>query len=135
MRRAGAVFGDHRQGEPRAQDEPRFADAVEEAQVLREAAERDVLAVVRRRLRVALALRQRLHGAAQRRPRLEQRHLRARVDEVERGREPGEAASDDRRPHRSSPRATTASFAGVERRHDAPKTSKPFSSIRSSCPR
>jgi len=29
----------------------------------------------------------------------------------------------------------SASFAGVESRHEAPKTSKPFSSIRSSCPR
>ncbi len=97
-----------------------------------------MLAVVRRRLRVALALRQRLHGAAERRARLEQRHLGARVDEVERRREAGEAAPDDRRPYRhplgapaecaalrgaKSPLATTASFAGVESRVFSPNTS------------
>ena len=133
--RHGAVLGDHRQREARAQHRAALADPVEEAQVLREAAERDVLAVVGRRLGIAVARGQRLHGAAERRPRLVERHLRAGVDEVERRRQPCEAAPHDRDPHRTSPRATTASFAGVESRHDGPKTSKPFASMRSSWPR
>ena len=90
-----------------------------------------MLAVVRRRLRISLPLRQRLDGAAERRPRLEHGHVRARVDEIERGREPGETAADDDRPHRTSPLATTASFAGAERRVFSPNTSKPFASMRS----
>ena len=83
-------------------------------EVLREAAERDVLAVVGRRLRVALARGQRLHRAAERRPRLVERDVGAGVDEVERGGEPGEPAADDGDPHASSPRATIASFVRVE---------------------
>ena len=94
-----------------------------------------MLAVVRRRLRVSLPLRQRLHGAAERRPRLEHRHVGARVDQVERSRESGETASDDERPHRTSPLATTASFAGADRRVFSPNTSKPFASMRSSVAR
>ena len=104
-------------------------------EVLREAAERDVLAVVRRRLRIAFALRQRLDGAAERRSRLEHRHVGARVDEVECRGEPREAASDDDRLHRTSPFATTASFAGAESRVFSPKTSNPFASMRSSVAR
>ena len=110
----------HGQREPRAQVRAALADALEEAEVLGEAAERDVLAVVRRRLGIAVALRQRLHRAAERRPRLVQRHVCARVHEVERGGEARRARR--RRPRPSSrseaPRATTASFAGVESRHD-----------------
>ena len=90
-----------------------------------------MLAVVRRRLRIALPLRKRLDGAAERRPRLDHRHVRASVDEVERCCEAGEAAADHNRPHRTSPLATTASFAGAESRVFSPKTSKPFASIRS----
>ena len=98
MSRARAVLGEHRQREPRAQIRAALADAVEEAEVLGEAAERDVLAVVGRRLRIALALRQRLHRAAERRPRLVQRHVDACVDEVERRGRP------------ASPPPTTATF-------------------------
>src|SRR5581483_5303229 len=61
------------------------ADQVEEAPVLVEAAERDVLAVVGRRRRIACPLGQPLPGPAERRPRLVQRELVARVDELERG--------------------------------------------------
>ena len=111
-----------------------LADPVEEAEVLGKAAERDVLAVVRRRLRVAVALRQRLHGAAERRPRLVHGDVGARVHQVERRSQSGEPAADDCDLH-SRFRATTPSFARVERRHDASKTSKPFASMRSSWPR
>ena len=115
---ARAVLGEHRQREPRAQIRTALADAVEEAEVLGEAAERDVLPVVGRRLGIAVALRQRLHGAAERRARLVHGHVDAGVDELERGGEAREPAADDRDLHRSSPRATTASFAGVDSRHD-----------------
>ena len=62
-------------------------------------------------------------------------HLPARVDEVERGREPGEAAADDGDPHRrdlarDDARASPASRAGTT----CPNTSKPFASMRSSWP-
>ena len=60
--------------------------------------------------------------------------LGAGVDEVEGGREASEPAAHDDGSHRSKPRATTASFAGVESRHDASNTSNPFASMRSSWP-
>ena len=91
-----------------------------------------MLAVVRRRIGIALPFRQRLHRAAERRPRLVDRHVVAAVDEVERSRESGQTAADDRGLHRQSPRATTASFAGAESRVRSPKTSQPLASIRSS---
>ena len=103
MSRARAVLGEHRQREPRAEVRAALADAVEEAEVLGEAAERDVLAVVGRRLGIALALRQRLHGAAERRARLVQRDVGARVDELEGGGEACEPAADDGGLHRSKP--------------------------------
>ena len=59
----------------------------------------------------------------------------APIDEIECGGEPGEAAAHDRDFQRHIPRATTASFARVESRHDAVKTSKAFASMRSSWPR
>ena len=101
-RRRPAVLVDHRQARAaRAGARPPCRSARGTA-VLLEAAERDVLAVVGRRRRVALALGQRLHGAAERRPRLVQHDLVAGVDELERGREAGEPAADDR----DLPRAT-----------------------------
>ena len=131
----GAILGEHRQGESLPDVGPGFADPVEKAEVLREAAERDVLAVVGRRIRIALALRQRLYRATERRTSLVERHVDACVDEVERRGETGQSAADNGSPHRTRPRATTASLLRVERRHDRSKTSKPFSSMRSSCPR
>ncbi len=134
-RRDGAVLRDDRQREPLPQHGSAFAHPVEEAQVLREAAERDVLAVVRRRLGIAVARGQRLHRSAERRPRFVERHVDVRVHEIERSREAREPAADDCHLHRTSPRATTASFAGVDKRHDGPNTSKPLASMRSSWPR
>ena len=80
-----AALGDHRQREPRAQIRAALADAIEEAQVLGEATERDVLPVVGRRLGIAVARRQRLHCAAERRARLVHGHVDACIDELERG--------------------------------------------------
>ena len=94
-----------------------------------------MLAVVGRRLGVALAFRQRLDGAAERRPGLVHCHLDARVDELERRGKARQPAAHDGDLHRSSPRATTASLARVDSRHDRSKTSKPFASMRSSWPR
>jgi hypothetical protein len=82
-----------------------------------------VLTVVGRRLGIALARRQCLYGAAERRPRLVERDVGAPVDEVECRGQTGQPSSHDRNPHRTSPLATTASFAGVDSRHDRPKTS------------
>ena len=82
--------------------EPACPIRARKREVLRAAAERDVLAVVGRRRRVALALGQRLHRAAERRPRLEEGHLVAGVGEVERRGEPGQAAADDHGPHAAS---------------------------------
>ena len=73
----------------------RLPDPREEAEVLGAAPERDVLAVVRRRVGVALARGQRLHRAPERRARLEDGDVVARVGQVERGGEPGQAAADD----------------------------------------
>ena len=134
-RRDRAVLAEHRQREPRAEVRAPFADPVEEAEVLGETAERDVLPVVGGRLGVALALGQRLHGAAQRRPCLEHRYGMARVGEVERRREAGQAPSYDRHLHGRSPFATTASLRGVESRGFSPNTSNPRASIRSSVSR
>ena len=75
-----------------------------------------MLAVVGRRGRIALTLGQRLHRAAERRPRLVERDRVALVGELERGREAGEPASDDSRLHLSSPPADDAQLrAGRER--------------------
>ncbi len=126
---------EHGQGEPHAQVRAALADPLEEAQVLGEAAERDVLAVVGRRLRIALAVGQRLDGAAERRPSLVDGDGMPGVDQVERRGQPRQAAADDRDLHGRSPRATTASLRGVESRVFSPKTSKPLASIRSSVSR
>ena len=126
---------DHRQLKGHAPHRADLADAVEEAQVLGEAAERDVLPVVGRRLRVALAPRQRLHRAAERRPRLVQGHLVPAVHELERRAQAGEAAPDDRDSHRSSPAPMIRSFVSDESLTDPSKTSKSRDSIRSSVAR
>ncbi len=126
---------DHRQPEPRAEVRASLPDPVEEAEVLGEAAERDVLAVVRRRLGIAVARGQRLDGPAERRPRLVEDDLLPRVDELERCSEPRQPAAHDRDSHRSSPFATTASFCGAESRVLPEKTSNEFASIRSSVAR
>ena len=94
-----------------------------------------MLAVVGRRLGVALAVGQCLHGATERRPSLVHSHGMARVDEVERRGEAREASADNRDLHGRSPRATTASLRGVESRVFSPNTSKPAASIRSSVSR
>ena len=100
----------------------RLADALEEAQVLGEAAERDVLAVVGRRL----AGRPRARGSVCTAPPSVGRaswsdDLVSRVDELERGRQPREAASDDRdlhaqQPRSHDPRASSAARAAASRR-------------------
>src|SRR5947209_18599383 len=100
----------HGERETRAEIRAAFADPFKEPQVLGEAAERYVRAVVGRRLRVAVAFGQRLHRAAERRARLVERHVLAGIDELERGGKTGEAAAHDGDGHASSPRATTASF-------------------------
>ena len=115
-RRDLPVRGNHGQPEPRAEVRAALPDAVEEAEVFGEAAERDVLAVVRRRLRVSVARGQRLHRAAERRARLVENDLSPCIDELERRGEAREPAADDRDLQRKTPRATTASFAGVESR-------------------
>ena len=94
-----------------------------------------MLAVVGRRRRVALALGQRLHRAAEGRPRLEQLDLPAGVDELERGGETGEPSTDDDRPHRRRPCPTMRSFESADSFGGPPKTSKPVASIRSSVSR
>ena len=82
-----------------------------------------MLAVVGRRGWIAFALRQRLHGAAERRPRLVERHGVALVGELERGREAGQPAADDGRLHLSSPPATMRSFVSAESCGGSPNTS------------
>src|SRR3954471_23722306 len=124
----------HRQYERAPDIRTSLADPVEERQVLRKAAERDVLAVVRRRRRVALTLGERLHRAAECRPRFVERHVVARVDEIERCGEAGQAASDDGGPHQR-PCPTMRSFVSAERCGGPSKTSKPRSSMRSSVAR
>ena len=130
-----SLLVDHRQYQRTPLVRGALADPVEEGQVLREAPERDVLPVVGRRRGIALAFGQRLHCATERRPRLVQRHLVARVDKIERSRQPGEAAADDCGPHRRRPSPTIRSFVSVESCGGPSKTSKPRASIRSSVAR
>ena len=94
-----------------------------------------MLAVVGRRRGVALPLGQRLDRAAEGRPRFEQPDLPAGVHELERGREPREAAADDGGSHRRNPCPTIFSFESVESFGGPPKTSQPPASIRSSVSR
>ncbi len=79
-----------------------------------------MLAVVGRRARVALPLRKGLDRAAEGRPRFEETDIVPLSGQLESGSEPGEAAADDRGPHR----ATTAFiFSTVDRRGVSLKTS------------
>jgi hypothetical protein len=124
-RRGPAAPVDHRQPQRLPAECLCRADTREEAPVGREAAERDVLAVVGRRRGIALALGERLHGTAERRPGLVKDDLVTRVDELERRREPGEAAADDgdaASSQRNEP-ATIRSFVGSDRRGGPSKTS------------
>ena len=66
-----------------------------------------MLAVVGRRVGIALARRQRLHGTAEGRARLEDGDLVPGVGEVERGGEAGEPAAHDDRPAHSAATART----------------------------
>src|SRR5436190_18486395 len=91
-RRDAAALVDHRQAQRLAPEGFLLADAGEEAPVGLEAAERDVLAVVRRRWRIALALGQRLDGAAEGGPRLVEDDLVPGVGQLERCREPRQTA-------------------------------------------
>src|SRR5262249_45377144 len=93
------VFADDRELEPATPVGAALADSVEEREVLREAPERAVLPVVRRRRRVAVALRERLHRASQRRPGLEERDVVRRVGKLESGGQAREPAADDRDLH------------------------------------
>jgi hypothetical protein len=131
---AAAVLVVDGQDEPSTHVRGAFTDAIEEPEVLAEAAEGDVLAVVRRRGRVALPLRQRLHRTAEGRPRLVHGHVVTGVDELQCSRQSRQTAADDRRLHQS-PRPTMRSFVSADSRGGPSKTSKPRSSIRSSVSR
>src|SRR5262245_52122196 len=85
------VFADDRELEPATPVGAALADSVEEREVLGEAPERDVLPVVRRRRRVAVTLRERLHRTSQRRPGLEERDVVRRVGKLESGGQAREA--------------------------------------------
>ena len=121
--RDAALLVEHRELEGTPVERSGRAGEPEELLPGGEAAEADVLAVVGRRRRVALPLRQRLHRAAERRARLEQRHLLARPDQTERGRETGEPAADHDAPHRRRPPPTMRSFWSGERCGGPAKTS------------
>ena len=130
VRPSSAITG--RSSERRRYDST-LADALEEAEVLGEAAERDVLAVVGRRRGVALALGKRLDGAAERRPRLVERDGVTLVGELERRSQAGQTASDNGDVHgRMTPAPTMRSFVSGDSCGGPPNTSKPRSSIRSS---
>jgi hypothetical protein len=133
--RPAAVLVHDRKAQAHAANGARLTDPLEESEVLREATERDVLSVVGRRRWIAVALRQRLHGAAERRPRFQQSDLVSRVQQLERGRAAREAAAHDRRLHRRSPSPTIRSFVSADRCGGPSNTSKPLASIRSSVAR
>src|SRR4051812_3770020 len=102
-RRHASALVDHRQSQLLAPDRFALPDSPEEALPLGEAAEADVLAVVRRRWRVSFSRGERLHRAAEGRPRLVENDLVAPVDQLEGGGEARETAADDRHPHRNEP--------------------------------
>ena len=120
-RRDPLLLGDHRQREPLPQIRLALAHAVEKAQVLGEAPERDVLTVVGRRVGISVALRQRLHRASERRSGLVQGHLDPGVEQLERGGEPREPAADDGDLHATG-------FAGVMRLVAAARDPRPRAS-------
>src|SRR4029453_298057 len=123
---------DDRQPEPDAPKCSRLPDLGDEVEVGRATAQRDVVAVVGRRARIALALGQGLNCATERRSRFGELHVVALARELERGRKAGEPATDDRDPHS----ATTARiFSTVDRWGGSMKTSYPRARIWSSRPR
>ncbi len=79
-----------------------------------------MLAVVRRRVGVALAGGERLHRAPERRARLDDGDLVARVGQVERRGEPGQATADDHSLHRA---ATARTLPTAESRGRCENTS------------
>jgi hypothetical protein len=134
-RRGAAALVNDRQAQRLAPKPCFFANPADEPPIRMEAAERDVLAVVRRRIGIALSLGQRLHRAAERGPGLVHRHLVTRVDEVERGGESGEPATHHRNLHLRSPVPTILIFVSVDSRGGPSKTSNPPASTRSSVAR
>ena len=130
-RRHPPALVDHGEAQRQPADSAEAPDPLEEAEISREAAEGDVLAVVWRRFRIALAPRKRLDRPTERRAGFEQRHLVPCVRELERRREPGQAAADHDRPHLRSPEPTMRSFWSGERPGGPPKTSNSAASIRS----
>ena len=96
------------------------ADPRQKAQVLGETPERDVLPVVRRRLRIAVPARQGLDRAAKRRTRFEQGDFVTGVDQVECGGQAREPAADHNRLHSA---ATARTFSTPESSGRAVKTS------------
>ena len=68
--------------QPQAANRAGLSDSPEETEVFGAAAERDVLAVVGWRSRVAGSCGKRLHQAAERRPGLEKRDVVPGVDEI-----------------------------------------------------
>src|SRR5207247_6074761 len=120
-----ATLADDGQAQASAVHRARLADPFEEREVFREAAERDVLAVVGRRRWIAITLRQRLHGTSERRPRFENRDVVPCVQQLERSRATGQAAADDDRLHRRSPSPTIRSFVSADRCGGPSNTSKP----------
>ena len=126
---------DHRQRETRAPQRSRLIDVPQEAEVLGEAAKRDVLTVVRRRPRITLALGECLDRAAQGRPSFEERDFVTRFQELERSRAAGEPTPDDHGLHRRRPSPTIRSFVSADRCGGPSKMSKPAASIRSSVAR
>src|SRR5712691_2566854 len=134
-RRDAATLVDHREAQPLASERSVLPDPGKEAPVGLEAAERDVLAVVRRRRRVAFALGQRLDGAAEGGPRLVKDDLVSCVDQPERRREACEPSSHNRDPQGKKLAPTIRSFVSRESRGGPSKTANPLASIRSSVAR
>jgi hypothetical protein len=109
------VLVDHGQLERNSLHRPEAADSLEESQVLLETAERNVLAVVRRWIRIALPAGERLELSTERRPGFEEGDLVACIHEVKRGRQTGKTAADNGRLHRRSPEPTIRSFVSADR--------------------
>src|SRR5262249_28160248 len=131
-----ALLVDDREAERLAPQRRSLSDPLDEAPVLAEAAEGNVLAVVGRRRRILLPLGQGLDRSPAGRPRLVQNDLVPRIDEFEGGGQAGEPAPDDGDPLGHSRFAPTIrSLVNVDSRGGPSKTSKPLASIRSSVAR
>src|SRR3954451_21715254 len=116
----GSVLGDDGQFQRLPADRLPLPDRVQKREVRVETAERDVLSVVRRRIRVAFASREGLHSPTQGWTRLQQRHLMPVVEKPKRGREPGQAAADNDELHS---KATAFTLPTAESRGRSVKTS------------